>query len=341
MARPIRIEYPGAWYHVTCRGNEKKEIFSDDHDRGRFLEILDKSTKLYRIEVHAYVLMENHFHLLLMTQEANLKSFMQRFNTAYIVYYNRRHRRSGHLFQGRYKAIVVDSDSYLIELSRYLHLNPVRIKKYSQLEIDEKKQIIRSYPWSSYRGYVSLKHRQSFVSHEKILAMVGKADDRNGRKRYEQFVLNGIGKDMNITFWEDVKGQVVLGSNAFVDWIYEQFLSRGKKDTRELPGLKELETGPSTIDQIAQQVSLEFEVSIPELYQRRSACQAVRSVFMELCCFFLAGKMSLAHIGRTLGGVSVAALTQNRKRLLSRMENDSDLRRRFQKLTQIWNNSFS
>jgi putative transposase len=341
MARPIRIEYPGAWYHVTCRGNEKKEIFNDDHDRDKFLEILSKSATLYRIEVHAYVLMENHFHLLLMTLEANLNSFMQRFNTTYIVYYNRRHRRTGHLFQGRYKAIVVDSDSYLIELSRYVHLNPVRTKIYSQLEINEKKQIIRRYPWSSYCGYVSLKHRHSFVSHEKILTMVGKADDRNGRKRYEQFVLSGIRNDMNITFWKDVKGQVVLGSNAFVDWIYEQFLSKTKGDTRELTGLKELETGPGTIAQIAQQVSLEFEISAQELYQRRSACRTARSIFMELCCFFLARKMSLAQIGRTLGDVSVAALTQNRKRLLSRMKDDSHLRHHFQKLAHTLTNSFS
>ena len=133
--------------------------------------------------------MENHFHLLLMTLASNLNSFMQRLNTTYIVYYNRRHRRTGHLFQGRYKAIVVDSDSYLIELSRYIHLNPVRTKRYSQFEINEKKQIIRRYPWSSYCGYVSLKQRHSFVFHDKILTMVGNTDDRNGRKRYEQFVV--------------------------------------------------------------------------------------------------------------------------------------------------------
>jgi len=336
MARPIRIEYPGAWYHVTCRGNERKEIFSDDSDRVKFLEILAKSAQLYGIEVHVYVLMDNHFHLLVMSRQANLKSFMQRFNTAYTVYYNRRHQRSGHLYQGRYKAIVVDSDSYLLELSRYVHLNPVRIKRYSQLEVEERVKIVRTHSWSSYPGYVSLKHRQPFVTHEKILAMVGKADDRKGRKHYEQFVLGGVAKDMNFTFWKDVKGQAVLGSDAFADWIYNRFLSRKQVDKRELPGLKDLETGPKTIEQIDRNVALQFDLPTKQLYQRRSACRVARSVFMELCCFYLARKMSLARVGRKLGDVSVAALTQNRKRLLSRMENDPDLRRRFQKLTRMW-----
>jgi putative transposase len=341
MARPIRIEYPGAWYHVTCRGNERKVIFSDDLDRAKFLEILAKSAELYGIEVHAYVLMDNHFHFLLMSRQPNLKSFMQRFNTAYTVNYNRRHQRSGHLYQGRYKAIVVDSDSYLLELSRYVHLNPVRIKKYSQLEVEEKVKMIRTYTWSSYPGYVSLKHRQSFVTHEKILAMVGKGDDRKGRKRYEQFVLGGIVKDMNFTFWQEVKGQAVLGSNAFTDWIYERFLSRKKADKRELPGLKDLETGPETVQEIARHVSLEFDVPPEQLYQKRSPCRVARSVFMDLCCFYLARKMSLAEVGRRLGDVSVAALTQNSKRLSSRIENDSDLRRRFDKLTHLWSHPAS
>jgi putative transposase len=341
MARPIRIKYPGAWYHVTCRGNEKREIFTDDRDRVRFLETLAKSTGLYGVELHTYVLMDNHFHLLLMTSQANLNSFMHRFNTAYIVYYNRRHRRTGHLYQGRYKAIVVDSESYLLELSRYLHLNPVRIKKHSQLDVRKKEAIIRRYAWSSYRGYVSLKHRQPFVTYEKILEMVGQGDDRIGRRHYGQFVLGGIKEDMNITFWEDVKGKTVLGSDAFADWIYERFLSKAKPDKRELPGLKELERVPGTIEQIAQLVSLEFDVPVRGLYQRRCAYRVARSVFMELCCFYLARKMTLAQIGRELDDISVAALTQNRKRLLSRMEDNSDLRHRFQKLTQMWSESFS
>ena len=133
MARPLRIEYPGAYYHVTSRGNDRSAIFTDDADKRRFLEILETTSNLFGVEVHGYVMMENHFHLILMTPMANLQKFMQRFNSAYTVSFNRRHHRTRHLFQGRYKALLIDRDTYLLELSRYLHLNPVRIKKYSHL----------------------------------------------------------------------------------------------------------------------------------------------------------------------------------------------------------------
>jgi REP element-mobilizing transposase RayT len=332
MARPLRIEYPGACYHVTCRGNERREIFADDRDRKRFLEILAENKELYGVEVHGYVVMANHFHLLVMTPEANLQKFMQRFNTSYAVHYNRRHRRSGHLYQGRYKAILVDTDNYLLELSRYLHLNPVRLKRYSQLEVKEKRKIIRTYPWSSYRGYVYLKHRQPFMTYSTVLEMVGGGEDREGRKGYADFVMGGILQDMNITFWQGVRGQAVLGSDDFVDWIYERFLANKKVDMKELPGLWELRKRPETIEEIAREVAREFEVEEASLYRRRGVNRVARSVLMELSCLHLVRQMSLAAIGTELGGVSVSALSQNRSRLAERMKDDRQLRQRFQKL---------
>jgi REP element-mobilizing transposase RayT len=332
MARPLRIEYPGACYHVTCRGNERREIFADDRDRKRFLEILAENKELYGVEVHGYVVMANHFHLLVMTPEANLQKFMQRFNTSYAVHYNRRHRRSGHLYQGRYKAILVDTDNYLLELSRYLHLNPVRLKRYSQLEVKEKRKIIRTYPWSSYRGYVYLKHRQPFMTYSTVLEMVGGGEDREGRKGYADFVMGGILQDMNITFWQGVRGQAVLGSDDFVDWIYERFLADKKIDRKELPRLWELRKRPETIEEIAREVAREFEVEEASLYRRRGVNRVARSVLMELSCLHLVRQMSLAAIGTELGGVSVSALSQNRSRLAERMKDDRQLRQRFQKL---------
>lgn len=136
MARPLRVQFPNAWYHVTSRGNERTSTFRDDHDRRKFLEILEESCRLFRVEVHCHVLMSNHFHFLLKTVLANLSRFMQRFNTSYTVYFNRRHHRSGHLFQGRYKAILVDADAYLLELSRYIHLNPIRLKKLKDMPVE-------------------------------------------------------------------------------------------------------------------------------------------------------------------------------------------------------------
>ena len=337
MARPIRIEYPGAWYHVTCRGNERRAIFSDDRDRSQFLEILFTTRDIYRIEVHAYVLMENHFHLVVMTPEGNLHGFMQRFNTAYTVYYNRRHRRSGHLYQGRYKAILIDADAHLLELTRYLHLNPVRIKEYSGLDLKEKREIIRLYPWSSYRGYIRLKDRQGFMNYSKVLAMVGSGDDPEGRRRYRQFVMGLIFKDMDITFWEDVKGQAVLGSEDFVNGIYERFLSKAKLNRREQPGLKELERGQlRTMEEVAREVAMVFQVPESELYRPRTPCRIARSVFMEICRRYLTRRRPLSEIGGRVGGVSGSALNQNRKRLEARMRTDERLKGMVQKLTETW-----
>src|SRR5438132_11567831 len=126
MARPLRIEYEGALYHLTGRGNERQRIFSGEDDHARFLELVAESLERYAVQLHAFVLMGNHYHLLAQTRRANLGRWMHWLVTSYTVFYNRRHRRIGHLFQGRYKSIVVEADSYLLELSRYIHLNPVR-----------------------------------------------------------------------------------------------------------------------------------------------------------------------------------------------------------------------
>ena len=258
---------------------------------------------------------------------------MQRLNTTYTVYFNRRHRRSGHLFQGRYKAILIEKDEYLVELSRYIHLNPVRIKQYSQLEIEQKRRILKGYPWSSYAGYTHLRKRQPFVHYSDILDMAGGGDGFGGRRKYEQFVMDGVMKDMNITFWKGVRGQAVLGSDDFVDWIYERFLSKKKVDRREFSGIKDLQTGPGTVEEIGRAVSREFGVEEKALYRPRGVPQA-RSIMMELCRVHLSRRMSFAEIGWRLGGISVSAISQNKKRLEESLRKDSHLRESLQRLSK-------
>ena len=126
MARPLRITYPGAFYHITSRGNERKSVFKSRQDRIRFLGYLCSASERYDAVVHAYCLMDNHYHLLLETPSGNLPQIMRHINGAYTTYFNVKRSRSGHLFQGRYKSILVEKDEYAKELSRYIHLNPVR-----------------------------------------------------------------------------------------------------------------------------------------------------------------------------------------------------------------------
>ena len=173
MARPIRIQYPGAIYHVTSRGNERKDLFQDEADREMMRRKLAVSLTRYQVRLYAYVLMRNHLHLLVETPRANLSRFMQHFNTAYTVYFNRRHRRHGHLLEGRFRARLVEASRYLLQLTRYIHLNPVKIKRVGRLPLGEKIELLRQYRWSSYRGYAGLSEKEPFVDYGPLGAGLG------------------------------------------------------------------------------------------------------------------------------------------------------------------------
>src|SRR5882724_1159736 len=143
MARPLRIEYDGALYHVTSRGNDRKAIFKDDRDRELFLNTLAQVTERFHWICHAYCLMNNHYHLVIETPDGNLSKGMRQLNGVYTQSFNRRHRRVGHLFQGRFKAILVERESHLLELCRYIVFNPARIKSSAKAS---------TWAWSSYRA---------------------------------------------------------------------------------------------------------------------------------------------------------------------------------------------
>jgi REP element-mobilizing transposase RayT len=172
MARALRVEYEGAIYHVTFRGNERRDIFRDDGDRQELIGRLRYASKAHGVRVYLVCLMTNHVHLLVETPRANLQRFMQGLLTGYSVYFNRRHRRSGHLMQGRYGAQVVENGEYLLGLSRYIHLNPVFVHTARRLPLDERKALLRSYPWSTYRSYAGTAKRWSFVDYAAIMEAV-------------------------------------------------------------------------------------------------------------------------------------------------------------------------
>jgi putative transposase len=204
MARPLRIEYPGAVYHVTSRGNEKKPVFKDDQDRQNFLNTLQHVNKRYNWICHAYCLMTNHYHLLIETPDGNLSIGMRQVNGVYTQLFNNRHGRTGHLFQGRYKAILIQKDSHLLEVCRYVVLNPVRAKR---VEMPE------AYPWSSYLATAGKAKVHSCLTTEWVL---GQFSGKRGKaeQEYRKFVSWGIGKP---TIWTDVRGQAILGEEDFGD----------------------------------------------------------------------------------------------------------------------------
>ena len=195
MARALRVQYEGAIYHVTSRGNERRNIFRTDRDRHRFLEILAENVEAYHIRLYAYVLMSNHFHLLIETPRANLCAFMQQFNGAYTTWFNAKHKRSGHLYGGRYKARLVEGNEYLLALIRYVHLNPVKIKSVKNRPLDERRKRLWGYPWSSYRSYAGLTRKKAkMVDHDPLGELVGQGSRRKD-VAYRRYVEAGLAKD--------------------------------------------------------------------------------------------------------------------------------------------------
>ena len=178
MARQLRIEYPGAFYHITSRGNERKPVFKSQRDREKFLEYLESASERYEAVIHVYCLMDNHYHLLIETPAGNLSRIMQHINGAYTTYFNVKRQRSGHLFQGRYKSILVQADEYAKELSRYIHLNPVRAGMVEKPE---------EYEWSSYAYYAVKNKKPEWLYTDFILGYFGKKYSTAQRK-YQEFV---------------------------------------------------------------------------------------------------------------------------------------------------------
>ncbi|HEY9159460.1 MAG TPA: transposase [Desulfomonilia bacterium] len=200
MGRPLRIEYPGALYHIVSRGNERSDIFRDDADRLMFLDILKDYHERFGILIHCYVLMDNHYHLVVETPQANLLKVMHGLNSGYTGYFNRKYNRSGHLFQGRYKAIVIDKESYLIELSRYIHLNPVRAGMVEHPE---------QYAWSSYKGYLLKRNSSDWVDYSWILGALGNS---NQRRLYKEYVSSETPESQ----MRKLYGRIILGSDEFI-----------------------------------------------------------------------------------------------------------------------------
>jgi len=229
MARPLRIEYPGAVYHVTSRGNEKKPVFKDDHDRESFLNALRHVNKRYNWICHAYCLMTNHYHLLIETPDANLSIGMRQLNGVYTQLFNKWHGRTGHLFQGRYKAILIQKDSHLLEVCRYVVLNPVRAKLIERPE---------DWKWSGYLATAGKAKPHSCLTTDWVLGQFSRKRGK-AEQEYRQFIQWGIGQK---TIWTEVRGQSLLGEDDFMDKLTDHL--KKHKDIPEIPRAQRYATRP-------------------------------------------------------------------------------------------------
>ena len=314
MARPLRIQYENAYYHVTCRGNARQGIFVNDQDRSAFLDLLNRSRKIYQAQVLAYVLMGNHFHLAVKTPLGNLKEFMRHFNISYTSYFNRRHKRVGHLYQGRYKAFLIDADSYLQEVTRYVHLNPVRVKGKANLVVKERKRELEGYSWSSYVYYIGRKKGNSLLASAEILGYFGGNTSR-GRRNYRKFVEGGLEGEIESPLQKG-KGHGIVGDADFVESVRDRVLKR-VGESREVPGFKGIisQIAPAKILGV---VCKEMGVNGEEL-QKKGERGIGRGLLMEM--LYRYGALNQREIGEMMG-VDYRSVSVARKRFQLLSEGD-------------------
>jgi len=306
MARPLRIEYEGAFYHVTSRGNDRQAIVFGDRDAAKWREYLAAAIVKYGCRVHAYVLMTNHYHLVIETPRANLSHVMHFLNGSYTTYINVKHQRSGHLFQGRFKALVVDRDAYLLELSRYVHLNPVRAGLSARPE---------GYPFSSYRAFV-VGAGDGLVTTETTLGLMpgglARAPDA-----YRRFVEAGLGHPIGDPLAQPYGG-LIVGSAEFVRGVLNR-VDRRRLTKTEVAG-RRLLTCDVDREDVVRAVSEVFRVTRAEILAARTPHADARNVAIHV----LKRRTGLTNrnLGQFFGGVGPSAVAQAARRVAARVGGD-------------------
>jgi len=306
MARLLRIEYPGAFYHVTSRGNEQKDVFKSHTDRERFLGYLESATTRYDAVIHAYCLMNNHYHLLMETPAGNLSQIMRHLNGAYTTYFNVKRKRSGHLFQGRYKAILVEADEYATELSRYIHLNPLSTNIVARPE---------EYQWSSYKCYTGQSRSPSWLKTDFIMKYFA-ANSAEASRKYRLFVEDKLGKEYENPL-KGVVGSSLLGSLGFIETITAVHL-REKTVGREVSGLRQLTKQP---------LPEEIIIVVKTVFADNE--KLARQAAMHLCHKHSGSK--LKEIGG-LFAVCESAITEGSRRFAMKVTEDKQLKERLEEV---------
>ncbi len=317
MARPLRIEYEGAVYHVTARGNERRKIFFSEADYKKFINYLVDSKKKFNINIHCYMMMSNHYHLIIETPEANLSKAMHYINGSYTTYINIKKKRSGHLFQGRYKSIIVDADNYLLELSRYIHLNPVRAGMI---------QKPTDYQYGSYSAYVKNK-KESVLTKNLVLGLVSRRNG-NARNEYRIFVESAIGREDENPL-ENVYGGTILGGSKFIKEVLKRIKENyyAKEDVSNKKALMAI----SGIEEVAKLVSDYYGLTVDELANSNSSEQRKIAIYLMK---ERTGSTN-SEIGSFFEGLSSSAV----RKVYQRFKNDMKVKRKLRRhVMKIENN---
>ena len=284
MSRPLRIQYPDAWYHVMNRGRRGESVFLDKNDYAMFVELLKEVVDMYKVRVAAYCLIANHYHLLIQTPGGDLARCMRHLNGIYTQRFNRAHHCDGQLFRGRYKSILVDGDSYLLELVRYIHRNPLKAGLAKKLS---------DYQWSSHKGYLSNAKKWNWLYKSFILSLFDR-ERREGRITYKRFISMESPEEINRIFSQS-KFPSVLGSESFVEKVKDEFFHKKRHD--EIPESRRLAPDAEKIKKVICRAYGIEESSL--LSSRRGVLNEPRNVAIFLVRRLRGEK--LEEIGRQFG----------------------------------------
>lgn len=310
MSRPLRIEYPDAWYHVMNRGRSGDDIFPGNKECELFVALLKETCALWDVKVSAYCLMDNHYHLLLQTPNGNLSRFMRHLNGVYTQRYNRLHGYDGSVFRGRFKSILVEEDSYLLELVRYIHRNPLRAGIV---------QVLEEYPWSSHPGYLTGAKKWDWLYKDFILSLL--TEKRNKRQQYRKFMLTEEPEEITAIFAKK-KLPPFLGSETFLSWVKETFFTR--KHDRQIP--QSVHLAP-TRQQIVDEICRVYEVEEQHLFRaRRGQKNEARNVAIYLCRVLR--NDTLRVIGQAFGMTGYSPAGSAVERVKKELSKDRELRKK-------------
>ena len=313
MARPLRIEFEGAWYHVMNRGAARRDVFVSDSQRERFLELLGDLAERFGIETHVYCLMGNHYHLLLHTPFGNLGRGMRHLNGVYTQFFNRDQARDGALFRGRYKAILVDADAYLLHLSSYIHRNPLEAGMVERLE---------DYPWSSYAAYVAQTATPPWLHRAMVYSMLG-----GKGKRYQAFLAQGVDENL-ARFYEGNSVSPILGDDSF----RQQVLERHGRDDSEIAERGRVHE-PASLNRIIAVVCAAMGCDQDQIYE---SVRGRQNLARMLVTYFAhrAGQMTYRDIAEALGMNHYSAVASSIRRLEKLCAENKHIRRMEKRIRQ-------
>ena len=317
MSRPLRIEYPGAWYHVMNRGRRREKIFLSRNDYETFIKVLQETSDGWNLKISAYCLMSNHYHLLVHTPDGNISRCMRHINGIYTQRFNRHHKKDGQLFRGRYKAVLVDADSHLLEVLRYIHRNPLRAGIAKKLN---------DFAWSSHQGYISKAKKWEWLHKDFLLSMLSSKKSRC-RSAYIDFVSQGEPEEIE-RFYSLKNLPSVLGSDSFKEWVKEKF--NHLRFQKEIPESRELAPPPENIIAI---VCDHFKVKKEQIaISKRGTENLPRDVAIYLVRHH--SRDTLSSVGRHFEISNYSTVSSVVERIKARKNKDRSLQKHMERIEE-------